>query len=122
MQSSDKMDRQALAQNSKKAAAFLKTMANDKRLLILCLLSQREYSVSELESELGVRQPTLSQQLAILREEGLVQTRRDGKSMYYMLASPEVEAVMELLYQLFCAEDAGSSSDAKAEALAPAGS
>ena len=101
-------DKQALAKNSKKAAAFLKTMANDKRLLVLCLLSQREYSVSELEQELGVRQPTLSQQLAILREEGMVATRRDGKSIYYMLASPEVEAVMELLYELFCAKDAPS--------------
>lgn len=112
----DDLEKQALAKNSRKAAAFLKTMANDKRLLVLCLLSQREYSVRELEEELGIRQPTLSQQLAILREEGLVQTRRDGKSIYYVLASPEVEAVMELLYQLFCAKDAGKQGK---EANAP---
>jgi DNA-binding transcriptional ArsR family regulator len=103
---SDETDTHALAQNSKRAAAFLKIMANDKRLLILCLLAQREHSVSDLEGELGIRQPTLSQQLAILREQGLVGTRRQGKSVFYVLASPEVEAVMELLYRLFCEDGA----------------
>jgi DNA-binding transcriptional ArsR family regulator len=98
-----------LAENARKAAAFLKTLSNDTRLMILCLLSEREYSVTELEQRLSIRQPTLSQQLAVLREEGLVETRRDGKSIHYKLASSETEEVIALLYELFCEPPQGNA-------------
>ncbi len=77
-------------------------MANEDRLLILCQLTQGERNVGELEKMTGVRQPTLSQQLGILRDEGLVGTRREGKYIFYGLASPEVIQVMKTLSVLFC--------------------
>ena len=85
-----------------KACALMKTMANQDRLLLLCQLAQNEKSVGELEELLGIRQPTLSQQLTVLRDEGLVETRRDGKKIYYSMASKEALAVMQVLYQQFC--------------------
>lgn len=91
---------QAAATN---ACALLKVLANPDRLLVMCRLSQDELSVGELEEQLGIRQPTLSQQLAVLRENGLVATRRDGKNIFYSVASPQALAVMAVLYQQFCA-------------------
>ncbi|WP_200258921.1 ArsR/SmtB family transcription factor [Halorhodospira neutriphila] len=85
------------------AAAFLKTMANERRLMILCHLVHRERSVGELEGLLQMRQPALSQQLARLREEGVVATRRESRTIYYRLASAETESLLERLYELFCA-------------------
>jgi ArsR family transcriptional regulator len=70
--------------------------------MILCLLDGQERSVSELEERLGLRQPTLSQQLAKLRAEGLVETRRSGKFIYYRLASAEAREVISVLFKLFC--------------------
>lgn len=90
---------QAAATN---ACALLKVLANPDRLLLMCRLSQGELSVGELEAELGIRQPTLSQQLGLLRENGLVATRRDGKNIFYSVASPQALAVMAVLYQQFC--------------------
>jgi DNA-binding transcriptional ArsR family regulator len=69
----------------------------------MCQLSQGELAVGELEEQLGIRQPTLSQQLGVLRENGLVATRRDGKNIFYSVASPEALAVMAVLYEQFCA-------------------
>ena len=92
-----------LADSAEDAADFLKALANQNRLTILCLLSEGERSVSELEASLGIRQPTLSQQLAVLREEKLVNTRRDGKAIYYSLASRDVEEIIGVLYRIFCA-------------------
>lgn len=88
--------------NAEAAARFLKTLSNPNRLLILCILSQGERSVGELEELLGIRQPTLSQQLAILRDEALVAARREGKQVFYKLASDETERVIGLLYELYC--------------------
>ncbi len=85
------------------ACALLKMLANPDRLLLMCQLSQGELSVGELEERLGIRQPTLSQQLAVLRENGLVTTRREGKSIFYSIASQEALAVMAVLYEQFCA-------------------
>ncbi|KJK25294.1 ArsR family transcriptional regulator [Burkholderiaceae bacterium 16] len=85
------------------ACALLKVLANQDRLLLMCQLSQGELSVGELEEQLGIRQPTLSQQLAVLRENGLVTTRREGKSIFYSIASQEALAVMAVLYEQFCA-------------------
>ena len=91
---------QAAATN---ACALLKVLANPDRLLLMCQLSQGELSVGELEAQLGIRQPTLSQQLGVLRENDLVTTRRDGKNIFYSVASPQALAVMAVLYQQFCA-------------------
>jgi DNA-binding transcriptional ArsR family regulator len=96
------VDPSALRATSAAACALLKAMANPDRLLLLCQLSQRELCVSELEELLGIRQPTLSQQLGVLREEGLVQTRREGKQVYYSIASEQAMAVLQVLYAQFC--------------------
>ena len=94
-----------------RACALLKTLANPDRLLLLCQLTQAEYCVSELAAASGIAQPTLSQQLGVLREERLVTTRRDGKQIYYSLASDAASAVLQVLYQKFCAKPAGGSND-----------
>lgn len=84
------------------ACRLMKIMANPDRLLLLCRLSQGEARVGELEADVGVRQPTLSQQLGVLRDEGLVSTRRQGKAIYYRITSTQALAVMEVLYAQFC--------------------
>lgn len=93
---------QQLRANADAAGQLLKALANPDRLLLLCQLSQGERNVGELEALLGIQQPTLSQQLAVLRREGLVETRRDGKQIYYRISSPAALAVIETLYRLFC--------------------
>ena len=94
-----------LRASADKACALLKTMANQDRLLLLCHLIDTERNVSELEEVTGVRQPTLSQQLGVLREEGLVTTRREGKYIYYSLDNPAVIRIMQTLYGLYCEPD-----------------
>ena len=84
------------------ASRLLKTLGNPDRLLLLCQLTAGERCVSELEELVGVGQPSLSQQLGVLRQEGLVSTRREGKQIYYAIASDEALAVMKVLYNLFC--------------------
>lgn len=84
------------------ATALLKALAHDGRLLILCYLSGGERSVSELEVLLDQRQATVSQQLARLREDGLVTCRADGKSRLYSIADPRAARVVELLHGMFC--------------------
>lgn len=91
-----------MVENAGEAAAFLKTLAHRGRLMILCHLSQGELSVSELETRLGQRQAAVSQQLARLRQEGLVSSRRDGKTVYYMLPEGKARLTISLLYDLFC--------------------
>lgn len=95
----------AMRQAAGEATATLRALANEDRLLLLCQLSQGEKSVSELEDMLDIRQPTLSQQLGILRNEGLVSTRRDGKRIYYSVADPNVLAILGTLYQLYCPQN-----------------
>ena len=107
-----------LSNNADRAADFLKALANRNRLTILCLLSQGERSVGDLERMLGIRQASLSQQLAVLREDNLVATRRDGNSIYYRLASEEARQVIGLLYSLFCAPPAGSEDRSEQELAA----
>ncbi len=84
------------------ACQLMKVLANPDRLLILCQLSQGEKRVGELEELLGIVQPTLSQQLTVLRDEALVSTRREGKNIYYQLASPKALEIMRALYGQFC--------------------
>lgn len=85
-----------------KACALLKILANPDRLLLLCQISQGEYAVAELEALTGIRQPTLSQQLTVLRQEKLVATRRVSKQIFYRIDSMEALAVMKTLYELYC--------------------
>jgi DNA-binding transcriptional ArsR family regulator len=82
----------------------MRVMSNPDRLLLLCQLSQGERRVGELEELLDIQQPTLSQQLAVLREESLVTTRRDGKQIYYSIDSRAALDVLNVLYTHFCAE------------------
>jgi DNA-binding transcriptional ArsR family regulator len=109
------VDTQTLDLDSMKTAAaqacrLMKVLSNPDRLMLLCQLSQGEKRVGELEEILGIAQPTLSQQLTVLREEELVTTRRDGKRIYYQIASPQALAVMQVLYAQFCSENSGDSA------------
>lgn len=92
----------ALHSSVSDACTLLKILANEDRLLILCELNQGTRNVGELEELLGIHQPTLSQQLTVLREENLVATERRGKYIYYSLASPEAIKIMETLFNLYC--------------------
>ena len=91
-----------MAENSRRATDFLKALAHESRLLMLCILAEGEKSVGELEEILALRQPTVSQQLARLRADGLVATRRDGQTIYYSLASEEARVVIRAIYEVFC--------------------
>ena len=99
------IDPEALRSAAGKAVGALKVLANQDRLLLLCQLSQGEMCVSDLEQALGIHQPTLSQQLGVLRGEGVVQTRREGKSIFYSVADPAMLEVLALLYRLYCPEE-----------------
>jgi DNA-binding transcriptional ArsR family regulator len=91
-----------MASHAKEASDFLKAISHESRLMILCILSAGERSVTELEAMLSLRQPTVSQQLARLRYDGLVETRRDGKVIFYSLTSEKARRVVAVLYDLFC--------------------
>lgn len=91
------------------ACRLMKVLANPDRLLILCQLAEGEKRVGELEELLGIVQPTLSQQLTVLRDEDLVSTRREGKNIYYALTSPQALAVMQVLYAQFCRPKASAA-------------
>ncbi len=96
------IDVEELTTRAQEASAFLKALAHEGRLMILCHLAGGERSVTELESLLTSRQAAVSQQLARLRLEGLVRTRREGKTIFYSLADPRVEHVMAVVYEQFC--------------------
>lgn len=97
----DAVSLETLQGRANTASEMLKAMAHESRLVILCLLYQGEKSVTTLESILDLRQPTISQQLARLRNDKLVTTRRDGKMIYYSIASKEAAYIVELLCQLY---------------------
>jgi len=93
-----------MAENARSACDFLKALSHETRLRVLCLLMEGEKSVSQLEAELGIRQASVSQQLQRLRAERMVVTRREGKSVYYSLASNDAREVIAVLYKIFCAK------------------
>ena len=95
-------DLDSMMESAKEATDFLKALAHEGRLIILCRLADRECSVAELEEMLSARQAAVSQQLARLRLEGLVSTRRDGKTIYYSLSDERVRKSIALVYDLFC--------------------
>lgn len=85
-----------------RATAMLRVLANEDRLLLLCQLTQGEACVSDLEELLGIRQPTLSQQLGILRNENIVSTRREGKKIFYQISDARAVQMLNTLYGLYC--------------------
>jgi DNA-binding transcriptional ArsR family regulator len=93
-----------LLARARDASNFLKALAHESRLVILCLLAEGEKSVMELTELLGQRQPSVSQQLARLKSEDLVQTRRNGKHIYYSLAREEVRDIILVLHAAFCGD------------------
>lgn len=103
-----------MLQNATAAAAFLKALAHEGRLMILCYLSTGEKSVTELETLLDSRQAAVSQQLARLRMEGLVSCRRDGKTICYSLQDPKVRRAIGMMYELFCSSDPAHTPDSAA--------
>ena len=90
-----------LMRKARKASNFLKALSHENRLLLLCLLAERERSVTELENILSLRQSAVSQQLARLRYDGMVDTRRDGKTIYYSLANEDVRRVISVVDDIF---------------------
>jgi DNA-binding transcriptional ArsR family regulator len=95
-----------LASRAAEVADLLKTLANRNRLIIVCKLVEGEYAVGELEEELGIRQPTLSQQLTILRAAGIVSTRREAKQIFYRLTEEKATRLVAALHAIFCPEEA----------------
>ena len=96
------LDIDMMQSNARLASKFLKALSHEGRLLILCFLSESEKSVTEIEKMLNLRQPAVSQQLARLRVDNLIEARRDGKSIYYSLARPEVREIVAALHAAFC--------------------
>lgn len=92
----------SMIETAQNASDVLKALSNEHRLLILCLLSEGEKSVSDLENILSMPQPAVSQQLARLRFDHLVSTRRDGRTVYYSLANEDITQLVTMLYEFFC--------------------
>lgn len=102
------MDVAQIGEAAADAAELLSVLANANRLMVLCHLVKQEMAVGPLADAVGMSQTALSQQLARLRALKLVSTRRDGRTIYYRLASPEVAQILETLYGIFCAEKPAS--------------
>lgn len=93
---------EALMLQARAASDLMKALSHETRLLIMCLLNEGEMSVTEIEQTIDLPQATVSQQLARLRFDGLVENRREGRLIYYRIANKEAEAVVESLYDMFC--------------------
>ena len=104
------LDLDKMNASAAQACRLMKVLSNRDRLMLLCQLSQGERRVGELEEILNITQPTLSQQLTVLREEALVTTRRDGKNIYYQIASQPTLAIMNVLFEQFCGPQAGATA------------
>jgi ArsR family transcriptional regulator, virulence genes transcriptional regulator len=117
------MDVNRIEQSAREAAMLLKAISNPQRLLILCHLAEGEKSVGQIEAQMQIAQPRLSQQLARLRRDGLVRARRDSRTIYYALGDRRARQLIAHLYDLFCAapaEPAGRDPARDAEGLEPA--
>ena len=101
------MNLDELQSNAGRAESFLKAIANRHRLMILCQLHRGEMSVTSLNQRLDLSQSALSQHLARLRDDDLVQTRRESQTIYYSLANKDVERVIALLWEIYCKSDCG---------------
>ena len=99
------LDPETLRRAADQAVGAMKLLANVERMLLLCQLAQGEMCVSDLEAQLGIRQPTLSQQLGVLRNVGVVGTRREGKNIFYSVADPDLLEILAVLYRLYCPKE-----------------
>lgn len=97
-----RLDFSEMQENAGKACGLLKAMANEARLMVLCQLIEGEKSVTELQEAVGLSQSAMSQHLAVLREQRIVGTRREGQSVYYRIADERAAALMEALHRQFC--------------------
>lgn len=107
------MDIKQIRQAAERASGLMQSLASEKRLMILCQLAEGERSVGALADLLDLRQSTVSQQLALLRKDGLVQSRREAQTVYYALAGDAARRIIEVLYDLYCAPDERGSSDSE---------
>ena len=96
------MDFDTMQQNAADAVNLLKGLANESRLMIMCVLAEGEVSVGQLNTRIKLSQSALSQHLAVLREQGLVKTRRESQTIYYRLAETPAMNVIELLHDVYC--------------------
>ena len=96
------MDLDLMQENAARASDLMKLLSHPHRLMILCELNQGERSVGELAERIGINQSPLSQHLARMRHEGVVEARREAQTVYYSLAGEETSAVISLLYSLYC--------------------
>ena len=94
-----------MASRAEEVANLLKTLSHPARLMIVCTLVEGEYSVGELEEKLDLHQPHLSQHLTVLRGSGIVETRRDGKQIFYSLTEEKAAQLVAALYDIFCVKD-----------------
>jgi ArsR family transcriptional regulator, virulence genes transcriptional regulator len=99
-----------MQENAHDAAALLRALSNETRLLVMCHLGQGELSVGEINEAVRLSQSALSQHLAKLREEGFVSTRRDGQTIYYRLSDPRVSRLIGALHDIFCNPKKGRKS------------
>ena len=97
-----RLDFDAMKSNASEAVSLLKGLANESRLMIMCVLSEGEVSVGQLNQRIKLSQSALSQHLAVLREQGLVQTRRESQTIYYSLADSAALNIIELLHNVYC--------------------
>jgi DNA-binding transcriptional ArsR family regulator len=107
MRKPQKRNSRITREKAEAAGAFMKSLANPNRLMIACALLDGERSVGDLETDLGLRQPSLSQQLAELRESGVVEARREVKQVFYRISDQRVVALLATLHQIFCGEMSG---------------
>jgi DNA-binding transcriptional ArsR family regulator len=104
-----------MKKQAEKASDFLKSLSHESRFMVICLLSEGERSVTELETMLSLRQPTVSQQLARLRTDGIVRPRRKGKAIYYSIANDDARRIITMLCEMFCNEGEGDREEVQEE-------
>jgi len=96
------LDLEKMKQSAPQAATFLKGLAHEARLMILCYLSEGEKSVQQLEEKLKISQSSVSQHLAKLRDKGILRDRREGNQVFYSIANPQTHILINSLHELFC--------------------
>lgn len=100
-----RLSRADMEKRAEDVAGLLKTLSHPVRLMLVCALVENEFSVGEMEEEIGVGQPTLSQQLGVLREAGIVETRREAKQIFYRLTDAKAAELVGALYRIFCVKE-----------------
>src|SRR6202163_3612051 len=121
MRKPQKSDSRVTREKAEAASAFMKSLANPNRLMIACALLDGELPVGDLEPDLVLPQPSLSQQLAELRESGVVEARREAKQVFYRISDQRAVALLATLHQIFCGQMPDLAAAAPAPRAAPAG-